>query len=300
MTAVVSAIGHVALRVRDLERAESCALDVLGLERTGRDDRWTYFSADHHHHSLQYAEGDEDAVDHLGLVATDAAALAEIRRRLDAEEGVEIIRDGPLDPQLGDGVTFRGPDGFVFEVYLGMPKVAVPAPTRGVRPTRFGHYTLTVPDPAELSGFLERVLDFRVSDVVEAGRFLRCNIDHHGIAVLPGEGKLHHHAWEVADIGAIARLADLLDERGEHLIWGPIRHGAGANIAAYFVDPTGTVVEYYADMERIYDEEHVAGQWTMEDPRSYSMWAPIPPPGDFMSLGVPPAAAGLSQAADRR
>jgi hypothetical protein len=140
-----------------------------------------------------------------------------------------------------------------------------------------------------LSDFLERVLDFRVSDVVEAGRFLRCNVEHHGIAVLPGPGRLHHHAWEVRDIGEIVRLGDLLDRRGERLMWGPIRHGAGNNIAAYLIDPAGVVVEYYTDMQRIYDENHIAGQWTMDDPRSYSLWAPIPPPGDFMGLGAPPA-----------
>ncbi|HEX3362219.1 MAG TPA: VOC family protein [Solirubrobacterales bacterium] len=291
MTRVISAIGHVALRVRDRAAVERVARDIIGLAESGRDDEWTYFTADTSHHSLQYAEGDEDAVDHLGLVAPGPAALEEIGRRLDAE-GVRIIADRPLDPQLEEGLVFEAPGGFVFEVYVGMPSVEVPLPARGVRPTRFGHYTLTVADTAPLSDFLERVLDFRVSDVVEAGRFLRCNIEHHGIAVLPGEGegRLHHHAWEVRDIGEIVRLADLLDSRGERLIWGPIRHGAGNNIAAYFVDPAGVVVEYYTDMLRIYDEDHVPGQWTMEDPRSYSLWAPIPPPGDFMGLGVPPAA----------
>jgi catechol 2,3-dioxygenase len=288
MTGVISAIGHVAFRVRDREASEVVAREVLGLEETGRDDDWSYFTADASHHSLQYAEADEDAVDHLGLVAANPAALAEIRRRLEAE-AVPILADRPLDPQLEEGLVFEAPGGFVFEVYVDMPAVDVPVPSAGVRPDRFGHYTLTVADPAVLSDFLERVLDFRVSDVVEAGRFLRCNVEHHGIAVLPGEGRLHHYAWEVRDIGEIVRLGDLLDRRGERLLWGPIRHGAGDNIAAYFADPAGVVVEYYTDMRRIYDEDQVPGQWTMDDPRSYSLWAPIPPPGDFMALGVLPA-----------
>jgi catechol-2,3-dioxygenase len=288
MTPVISAIGHVALRVRDREAVELFAREVLGLEETARDENWSYFTADSSHHSLQYAQADEDVVDHLGLVASGPAALEEIRRRLDAE-GMPILSDRPLDPQLEQGLVFEAPDGFVFEVYVGMPSVAVSPPGGGVRPDRFGHYTLTVGDPHVLSDFLERVLDFRVSDVVEAGRFLRCNVEHHGIAVLPGPGRLHHHAWEVRDIGEIVRLGDLLDRRGERLVWGPIRHGAGDNIAAYLIDPAGVVVEYYTDMQRIYDENHIAGQWTMDDPRSYSLWAPIPPPGDFMGLGAPPA-----------
>lgn len=287
MTPVISAIGHVALRVRDLEAVEIVAREVLGLEQSSRDGEWVSFTADSSHHSLQYAQAEENAVDHLGLEAANSAALEEIRRRLEAE-GVPILADRPLDPQLEEGVVFEAPDGFVFEVYVGMPTVEATVPSRGVRPDRFGHFTLTVEDPSVLSGFLERVLDFRVSDVVEAGRFLRCNVEHHGIAVLPGEGRLHHHAWEVRDIGEIVRLADLLDRRGERLVWGPIRHGAGDNIAAYFVDPAGVVVEYYTDMQRIYDEGHVPGQWTMDDPRSYSLWAPVPPPADFMALGVPP------------
>jgi catechol-2,3-dioxygenase len=290
MTPVIAAIGHVALRVRDLEGAERTAREVLGLEQMPPEGGWSYFTAGEVHHELQYAAAERDGVDHLGLVASSSAALEEIRRRLDSER-VRIVADGPLDPQLKEGITFEGPDGFVFEVYLGMPSAEVGPAGEGVRPKRFGHYTLTVPDPAPMCEFLERVLDFRVSDVVEAGRFLRCNTEHHGIAVLPGEGRLHHHAWEVRDIGEIARLADLLAARGEHLLWGPIRHGAGDNIAAYFVDPSGVIVEYYADMQRIYDEDHEPGQWTMEDPRSYSLWAPVPPPGDFMTLGVPPCPA---------
>jgi len=31
------------------------------------------------------------------------------------------------------------------------------------------------------------------------------------------------------------------------LIWGPLRHGAGHNIAFYVYDCTGTIVEYSAE-----------------------------------------------------
>jgi catechol-2,3-dioxygenase len=148
---------------------------------------------------------------------------------------------------------------------------------------------LTVKDPDPIIGLLQRVLDFRLSDIVAGGAFLRCNVDHHGVAVLPGPGMLHHHAWEVGSVVDLARLGDRLNAVGQYLAWGPLRHGAGRNVAAYFRDTTGTIVEYYCDMERIYDEDgHEPTTWDMEGQGWYSLWSPGIPEG-FGEFGVPPA-----------
>ena len=41
--------------------------------------------------------------------------------------------------------------------------------------------TLRVPEPKPLADFLLEILDFRISDAIAGGYFLRCNVDHHGL-----------------------------------------------------------------------------------------------------------------------
>jgi catechol-2,3-dioxygenase len=286
---VIAAIGHAALRVRDLGAAVTVATEVMGLRETERSGEWVYLTHGTPHHSLQLTAADVDAVDHIGLVAASPDALGEIRERLE-REGVRLLHDGPLDGMLEDGITFVGPDGFVFEVYTGMPAGEPEYVPHGVRPRRFGHFNIYLPDPQPMWEFLQRVLDFRVSDRVGPAGFLRCNADHHGIGLAPADSaRLHHYAWEVESIADLGRLGDVLAARGHNLVWGPVRHGAGNNIAAYFVDAADLVVEFYTDMVRIEDEgTYVPGTWDRDDPRFLSLWWQAVPQG-LREHGLPPA-----------
>lgn len=287
----ISAIGHVAVRVTDLDAAVQDATAIIGLRVSERVDDTVYLTHGAPHHSLQYIAGHENAVDHVALEANGAAGLAEVRDRVD-RGGFEIVSDRPLDIGVEDGFAFVGHEGFVYEIYIGMAEDQPPCHATGVGPTRFGHYTFNPEDPEAASRFLQEILDFRVSDVVAGGvgQFLRCNVDHHGIAVVKGEGTLHHHAWEVRSIADLAKLGDLLDHEGRALIWGPVRHGIGRNIAAYFPQASGIVVEMYTDMERIYDEAGFEPRtWTTEDHRWFSLWG-THRPGMFRDYGLKPAA----------
>ena len=78
-TNVIENVGHIALRVRNLDSAVEHATTVMGLrvveERDGRVD----LTHGRPHHSLQYIEADTDSVDHVGLEAAGPEALALIR-----------------------------------------------------------------------------------------------------------------------------------------------------------------------------------------------------------------------------
>jgi catechol 2,3-dioxygenase-like lactoylglutathione lyase family enzyme len=278
---VIASIGHVALTTADPDAAVESAMSISGLRvarRSGDGVDLTHGAEDH---TLQYLEGPTTVLHHVGLAATNAEALAEIGRRA-SEGGLKIASDRPLDPALSEGLVLEGPGGLLFEIYIEMPsdqEVGYPT-TGGVRPVRFGHVTLTVPDPDELRDFLCGTLDFRISDELAGGYFLRCNVDHHGIGVFPGEPGLHHYAWEAAGISDLAAVADRLDEVGSNLILGPVRHGAGSNVAVYFKDGAGALVEYYCEMDRIYnDAEYTPGEWNMEEFKWFSRWAPTFPDG---------------------
>jgi catechol-2,3-dioxygenase len=289
---VVSDIGHLAVRVRDVEAAVREATELIGLRVAQRDGDSVLLTHGIEHHSLRYIEAGVDAVDHVGFRAAGPEALSEIRDRV-SRARLTVVSEDPLSPGVLDGFAFVAHDGFTYEVYSAMEQRPAPAAVGGVGPVRLGHVTFNVPDPAASRDVLLDLLDFRVTDVLDGiGSFLRCNVDHHAVGMLNGTGVLHHHAWEVQSIADLGRLGDLLEERGRSLVWGPVRHGAGRNIAAYYTDAAGAVVELYCDMERIYDEEgFVPRTWPTDDHRWYSLWAPLrPPASEFRQYGLGPAA----------
>jgi catechol 2,3-dioxygenase len=292
---LIDRIGHLAIRVRDLDAAVHCATQVMGMREVERRDGCVYLTLGDEHHTLQYLDADADELDHLGLEAAGPAGLAEVRRRVD-DEGLEVISETPLDEGIAEGFAFVGPDAVVYEIYINMDRGQPPYHPTGVRPSRLGHFTMHPEDPQAVRSFLERVLGFRLSDTISGdGYFLRCNAEHHGFGLFRGIGKLHHAGWAVQSVAELGRLGDLLDEQGRHLVWGPLRHGAGDNIAAYFVEPAGSVVEYYADMEHIYDEGSFRPRtWDSSDPRWYSRWSPGRPEG-FRDFGLTPRAIPVTR-----
>jgi catechol-2,3-dioxygenase len=297
---VINQIGHIAIRVRALEAAVSFASQVMGMREVERVDDCAYLTLGDEHHSVQYIASDRNGLDHLGLQAAGPTALAAVRERVDAA-GLEIVSPTPLDRGVSDGFAFIGPDDVVYEVYCGMARDQRAFYPTGVRPDRLGHFTLHPKDPEAVREFLIRVLDFRLTDIIASeGYFLRCNSDHHGLGLFEGPGTLHHHAWKVQSVAELGRIADLLDEHRLTLLWGPVRHGAGNNIAVYFLEPAGSVVEYYADMEQILEEGTFQPRtWQSTDPRWYSLWSAGRPEG-FRDHGLWPVIPGQPASESRR
>lgn len=285
---VIAEMGHVALQTNKFEESIATAQSALGLRETGRVDGDVFLSAANVHHELLYRESDRDAVDHIGLVAAGPAALGEVYRRVQ-DAGMPIVSTSPLEPGIGDGFAFLGPEDYVFEIYTGMAQNARQTPDFG--PDRYGHINIHPQNANRMKDFLVEILDFRVSDVIgdDFAYFLRCNADHHGIAIIQGRGSMHHHAWQAQSIVDLGKLGDRLEILGGELIWGPVRHGAGHNIAAYYVEPNGVVVELYTDLEQIYDDERPPVRWEADDTRWFNRWGTYNGK-DFRSHGIFPTA----------
>ena len=96
---VISAIGHVAMIVSDVDAAVRNATTLMGLRISERHGDWVDLTHGAPHHSLQYLAGDTDALHHVGLVAADSAALEEIRNRAE-DAGFSVVRDTPFDSSL--------------------------------------------------------------------------------------------------------------------------------------------------------------------------------------------------------
>ncbi|MBB6407187.1 VOC family protein [Arthrobacter sp. AZCC_0090] len=282
---LIREMGHVAIQTTDVDAAVADATQLLGLrvtERTGND---VNLAAGNVHHELVYVDSNVNGIHSLGLIARDGEALRTIRKRVEAEN-LHIVSDKAYSAGVQDGFSFIGPEGWIFEIYVGMQENISREPTFG--PNRYGHINFHPQDVVGMKNFLERVLDFRLSDVIgdDFAYFMRCNPDHHGIALIAGRGTFHHHAWEAQSIADLGKLGDRLHLAGRELIWGPVRHGAGHNIAAYYVEASGAVVELYTDLEQIYDDARPPIKWGADD-NWWNMWSSFRP-DSFRTFGIPP------------
>ena len=127
---------------------------------------------------------------------------------------------------------------------------------------KIGHVVLIVSDLKKSIEFYTGVLGFRVSDIygedmMPGGMvFMRCNTDHHGIALVGGgsapAGKrdLHHLAFEVESLDDVFRARKHLRERGATIAFEG-RRRAGVQIAVEFQDPDGHNLEIYWGIDQI-------------------------------------------------
>ncbi len=137
------------------------------------------------------------------------------------------------------------------------PKAALPFDIR-----KIGHVVLLVADLERSVDFYTRVLGFRVSDVypdsmMDGGMvFMRCNTDHHGVALV-GDGEkpaeragLHHMAFEVATLDEVLKARAHLEAHGVEILFEG-RRRAGAQVAVEFRDPDGHWLEIYWGLDRV-------------------------------------------------
>jgi catechol-2,3-dioxygenase len=287
-TGAISEIGYVSLRTRDLGAVARNATEVLGLDEVGAAGRTATFAAQAGRREIVYREGATDALDHVGLVVSSSDGLAAIRDRV-RHAGHPIVSEHPLEDHIDEGFAFVGPEGFTWQIYTDRASYSM-VKNGGFGPDRFGHVNIQATDTLAQRDFLVQVLGFTVSDRIghDAAFFLRCNNDHHGIAVFKAaRPALHHHAWQTQSVVDLGRLGDRLARRGMRLAWGPVRHGAGDNIAVYYVEPTGAVIELYTDLEMIFDPQREIRHWAEDDLYWINQWDGQVPAG-ILDHGVPP------------
>jgi catechol-2,3-dioxygenase len=291
-------MGHVALHVTDLEAVVRHAKEVLGLRVVEEADGWVYVTCGERHHDLMLRQGTEVVVDHVSFETWNEEAFDQLLR-----EGVDVVSDEVEEAGIERSLRFRSPEGHVIEIYSGMEQVPAGYNGVGVRPRKYGHTTLKVLDCDAIASFLSGTLGLIVSDrVADAAIWMRCDSDHHGLAMIKGDQiGLHHHAWEVESWTHLEMLGDRLLENDRTFIFGPGRHGPGRNLFCYHLDPAGVCIEYFADLEQVHDDGNTGRDWPMT-PESINVWGPAMP-DDFQPLCTPqyePAAAALAVTAQAK
>jgi catechol 2,3-dioxygenase-like lactoylglutathione lyase family enzyme len=142
------------------------------------------------------------------------------------------------------------------------------------RINKLGHVVLNVSDIERSVAFYTQVLGFSVSDVyppdmVPGGMvFMRCNHDHHGVALVggskgrPERADMHHLAFEVATLDEMIRARNHLRKHGATIDFEG-RRRAGCQIAVEFRDPDGHRLEIYWGVDQVGSEGRVrpSSEW---------------------------------------
>ena len=132
-------IGHVHLKVADLDRAIAFYRDVLGFEITqlyGRDAAFLSAGGYHHHIGLNTWESKGGSppppgttgLFHVAILYPTRAALADAVRRV---RGAGIAIDGASDHGVSEAVYLRDPDGNGVELYRDRPEAEWPRAVDG-------------------------------------------------------------------------------------------------------------------------------------------------------------------------
>lgn len=121
MTTTATHVGHVHLKVRDVDRSIDFYRDVLGLTITERHGNYAFLSFGEHHHDLALQGIGEDAAGpgpgvglyHAAFEVESREALRAVAERLDGR-GVAV---SPVDHGISEALYFDDPDGNGCEVY---------------------------------------------------------------------------------------------------------------------------------------------------------------------------------------
>ena len=281
-SSLVSGLRSVALTVPDLDLAEKFYTSVWRLELVEKTSDALYFrgtGADHHLLALHHAEGPAKIL-YVTLRLRNTSSFDVVAKSVVTAGGKVIKPRAKLDtPGGGEALTIADPDGRIFQLVYG-DALHADAHEESDKPIRLAHAVLNSHDVEATRQFMESVLDFSLSDRTRIMAFMRCNNDHHSIALGDTDNDaLNHIAFLMPDVDSVMRGGGRMKDAGFGIEWGPGRHGPGDNAFNYFVGPFDIVIEYTAEVEQV-DDSYQAKypcDWTWP-PGRVDQWGISAPP----------------------
>lgn len=284
---------YVALCADDPAAAAAFAEKYMGLALVHVDGAGRHYLASHglDAYSVVYVPGPGRTIDHVSYLVPDVAALHRAQATLDAA-GRESSGVLPSDLwRHGPALRLRTPSGQQIELTVGANIATTMASTVAPPDVEVGTLTLdhavvrvTDVEPelafaTDTLGLLEssRIV---IPDTGPVLAFFRAHTLYHCFAVArSGSLGLHHHQFSLKDGPAVFRAYRYLSRCSEvDIVWGPVRHGPGHNIAFYIRDQIGNYVEFSAEEEIILDNDTYRPQvWSVENLRSMDEWGSRPP-----------------------
>lgn len=283
---------YAALAAPDPAAAAEFAERYLGFSLVHVDSDGRHYLAGHglDRYSLVYVPG-EMGLDHLSFLVRSPGALLEAEDAL-VSAGIQVQRaeDSGLwhhEPSI----RFTHSTGETLELTTGVNVASlmhweVQAPKAVTAPLTCDHAILRAVDVEAANIFDAEVMGLKESgrivapDEIPILTFFRAHTLYHcfGTARSNRSG-LHHVAFTLKNDKALFRAHEAISSSGGvEMLWGPVRHGAGGNIAFYFRDQVGHIIEFTAEEEVILnDETYLPDAWPVSVVRASDEWGTHPP-----------------------
>ena len=276
----VKRLRHVSFASPNVEAQLDYYQSIIGLAVIGRDDRRIILGTDSDELTLVLEHGAASRLTAIAYEVAPGLDLSDLQTSLASLDIKSEVRSDTA-PGIPKTLVFDDPDGLQIELFSRWDFCKPVEPVRGLAVAKLGHVALYTPDPERAAKFFESVLGFRVSDRIEENFvFLRCGPEHHAMNFARGtEARIHHLAFELRDASHMHQACDLLGRNKFQILWGPVRHGPGHNVAVYHHNPDRYLIELYYSMDLMLDEElgyFEPRPWHHDRPQRPKTWVGLP------------------------
>lgn len=288
----IRSLGYLRFEATDVEAWREYGVKVLGMvEGTGANPEALYLRMDDHPARLVVVPGERDHIAATGWEAADAAALQDVRERLDAA-GVpykEGTAEELADRHVAELISFADPSGATLEVFHGVAlqhrRLVSPYGHRFVTGEQgLGHIVLSTDDDEASLRFYRDVLGFALRDSMRLPpqavgrpadgppawlRFLGCNPRHHSLALapLPTPSGVIHMMFEVDNADDVGLCMDRALRRKVPMSATLGRHVNDLMLSFYMKTPGGFDVEFGCEGLQVDDEN-----WVSRESTAVSLW----------------------------
>ncbi|TAM28987.1 MAG: catechol 2,3-dioxygenase [Rhodanobacter sp.] len=288
----VMRIGHVSLRVMDMDAALQHYCNVLGMRVTMKDaaghvylkcwDEWDKYS-------LILTESDRAGLDHAAYKVRAESDLDDLQPKIEAWGIKTIMLPASSLPDTGRMLQFHLPSGHEMRLFASKEQVGTdvgslnpdpwPDSMRGAGVHWLDHTLLMcelnpeagINTVADNTRFMEEVLDFWVTEHVlvgpdknlQAATWLACSTTPHDIAFVGGpRSGLHHIAFFLDSWHDVLKAADVMAKNKVRIDVAPTRHGITRGETIYFFDPSGNRNETFAGLGYMAQRDRPVTVWS--------------------------------------
>jgi catechol 2,3-dioxygenase len=281
----INGLRSIELGVHDLQKSAEFYRRVWALEDVAAEGDTIHLrGTGREHHVITLRERPRASLLGVHFSAADRATVDGLHARAKAM-GAKVGGAPALMPaSAGGGYGFQvsTPEGHPLSISSDLADHDTAIDDRS-RPTKLSHVVLNSADVEKQTAFFLDVLGFKFSDRTFLMDFVRCCSDHHSIAFARGNGpSLNHMAYEMPNIDGLMSGAGRVRKSGYEILWGVGRHGPGANVFSYFVEPNGFVIEYTTEVQQV-DDSYVShdAQWWKEQNLFPCRWNMAAAPTEF-------------------
>ena len=283
--ATINGLRSIELGVHDLQKSAEFYRRTWALEAVGGEGDTIHMrGTGREHHVITLRERPRASLLGVHFSAADRATVDGLHARAKAIGAKVETAPVPLAADAGGGYGFRvsTPEGHPISISSDLAGHGEAIDDRS-RPTKLSHVVLNSAEVEKQTAFFLDVLGFKFSDSTFMMDFVRCCSDHHSIAFARGTGpSLNHMAYEMPNIDGLMSGAGRVRKSGYEILWGVGRHGPGANVFSYFVEPNGFVAEYTTEVQQV-DDSYIShdSKWWQEQNLFPCRWNMAGTPSEF-------------------